>query len=72
MTITSPLESYIELKKLLLTTNDFAKMLNAGIKDYIRLTNKWEQTRKDVLKRFSPEENLQNWKRLILSLNRQN
>jgi hypothetical protein len=70
MTITSPLESYIELKKLLLTTNDFAEMLNAGIKDHNRLTRKWSQTRSDMLKQFSPEENLQNWKRLILSLNK--
>ena len=71
MTITSPLDSYIELKKLLLTTNDFADMLNAGIKDHNRLTNKWRQTRRDMLKQFSPEENLQCWKRLILSLSNQ-
>lgn len=71
MTISSPLDSYMELKKLLLTTNDFAEMLNAGIKDHNRLTKKWGQTRRDMLKQFSPEENLQCWKRLILSLSKQ-
>lgn len=65
MTIASPLQSYIELQKVLLLTHNFAASINQGIREYERLTDKWSRTRDEHLKRFSREENQQKWKKLF-------
>ena len=67
MVIASPLQSYQELNKLLLLSENFAEAINAGIDQYTRLTKKWEIYRKDHLIRFSPESNISRWKKLIKS-----
>ena len=62
MTIASPIDSYLELKKLLLVTTDFAKTIDSGLAHYDRLTEKWPLHRSEALHRFSKDENSRKWR----------
>lgn len=61
MTIGSPLPSYLELKKILITTTSFPSAINAVIEQRARLSLKWDQLRESELNRFSPAENQKKW-----------
>ena len=65
MTIASPISSYLEIKRAMLITKNFSQTLNSAIKDYTRLTLKWDKLRNEQLQRFSPGANLDKWKNLI-------
>ena len=66
MTIATPLNSYSELQKVLLLTNNFPRSLNEGISQYIRLTNKWADLREQHLSRFSKVDNENKWQEFLL------
>jgi len=61
LVITSRLESYKEIERLLIAVNDIPSYLDVAIKDYERLTKKWSLMRDKMLDRFSPERNLEKW-----------
>ena len=63
--IASPIDSYIELKKVALVGDNFPKMLLYAINNYERLSNKYADLRESILKRFSPELNQKSWERVI-------
>lgn len=65
MTLATPLNSYRELKKVLLLTNDFPKSLQGGITQYERLTSKWAALREDNLSRFSKDNNITKWEEFL-------
>ena len=61
ITIASPLPSYLELRKILITTTSFPLSINAAIQQRERLSLKWDQLRESELNRFSPAENQKKW-----------
>ena len=63
--IASPMESYKELSKLSLLTNDFGSTLNMIESNYDRLIQKYSQARDQIMDRFSPERNQAKWAKLI-------
>ncbi len=65
MVIASPIPSYVELRKSILIGDDFPVLINEGIRQYSRLTKKWELNRKEILSRFEPQENLSKWIRCL-------
>ena len=68
MVVTSPLESYIELRKLLLITENPAATINAATRQYSRLINKWAKHREELMNRFSPEVNISKWQVVLKEL----
>ena len=68
MTIATPLNSYRELQKVLLLTNDFPRSLNEGIAQYKRLTKKWTDLREEHLSRFSKTNNDKKWQEFLLKM----
>ena len=70
MTIGSPLPSYLELKKILITTTSFPSAINAAIEQRERLSLKWDQLRESELNRFSPAENQKKWNSAFQTLNK--
>ena len=68
ITISSPLPSYLEIKKILLATSCFSSAINSAIQQRDRLLAKWERLRESELDRFSPIENQRKWNSAFLNL----
>ncbi len=66
MVIASPIESYKELSKVLLITDDFARTVDQGIFQYERLVKKWSGLREIELSPFSPARNIESWEQVFL------
>ena len=71
ITVASPMDSYIELKKLCILTNDFPLALNTVISQYNRLSHKYSTTSTQIMSRFSPSSNHERWKKILTSLTAQ-
>ena len=63
--IVSPMESYKELAKIAIIGNDFPRMLNFAFEHQERLRKKYESHRDEILKHFSPHENMKKWGKVI-------
>ena len=61
LTIASPMDSYKELSKICLLGNKFSYLIASACFDYERLSTKHSLLRENLLKRFSPEKNLDGW-----------
>lgn len=68
LVVASPLPSYRELSKLALLGNDLPHLVNAAYSQYNRLSSKYSPIRDSLLSRFSPEVNLDKWKKFLLRL----
>ena len=63
--IASPMQSYLELKKIALIGNNFPLMLQYAFKHRTRLQDKYELIRDEILERFSPKRNSQKWQHCL-------
>ena len=66
--IASPMDSYRELSKLCIITEDFPEAICQLIRDYKRISFKHSLHREALLARFTPESNLDKWKKTILDI----
>ena len=65
--IASPLQSYIELEKACIVSNNFANSIDYAAKNYKTLASNFTLARSRLLERFSPKANDQKWRKLITS-----
>lgn len=68
--IASPIESYLELSELGLISDDLPSMINYAENNMEKIWEKIRSIRDKKLARFSPEISHENWKKIILSINR--
>lgn len=70
--IASPMQSYIELSKIALISDDLVKILNQINNQLPRLSEKHGSNRTALLERFNPKENARKWEKLITQMLSQN
>ena len=63
--LASPMMSYLELQKIAIIGTDYPRMLEFAYQNKDRLIRKYGTLRDSIIKKFSPEKNLQNWKHLL-------
>ena len=59
--IASEMQSYLELRKLALLGDNHGQLINLALREYHRLTTKYQESRPTMLARFSPVLNHQRW-----------
>lgn len=66
--IASEMQSYLELSKLALLGSDHGKLINYAVAQYQRLALKYQNSRSDILEKFSPALNHHNWVSFLQTL----
>jgi len=66
--LASPMQSYLQLKKIALLGSNFPQMIEFGYQHRSRLAAKYETHRNKVLEPFSPDLNSKKWTKLLKTI----